>query len=299
MTVRIPTTRLPTPRIPTPGKRHPVRRAISGAFARVHAFVDRTPPGAWIRGWLHRAIEYTDTEVSLRRGHRHLDGLTVVFLSDLHAGHFLGVHEVERVAARVAALAPDLVLLGGDLINTSLDELRHCAPLWQRLSPPLGLFAAPGNHDYFRRGFREQWPRLLQERGVSLLCNRGVRVRRGDATLWLCGVDDVTEGEPDLAAALDGRSDGEPTLLVSHHPDMFAVAADHGVDLQLSGHTHGGQIRVGRFASLNSAHGWLRGLHERNGAQLYVGRGLGVTVVPLRIGARPEVARLRLRVRGE
>ncbi|MEM7199072.1 MAG: metallophosphoesterase [Planctomycetota bacterium] len=265
-------------------------------MARVHRLIDPSPPGRWWRARLHAAIEYSHTEIHLERGHDDLDGLCIAFLSDLHAGHYLGRSEIERIAERIAESQPDLVLLGGDLINVRLRELRLCAPLWESLSPPLGVFAVPGNHDYFRPDLVDRWPTWLERNGVPVLTNRGVRVQRGDASLWLCGVDDLTEGAPCINRALEGRRDEEPTLLLSHHPDLFRVASERGVDLQLSGHTHGGQVRLFGWAPLNhSRYGWLRGHHRRHDAQLYVGRGVGCTLVPVRIGAPPEVPILRLR----
>ena len=128
-----------------------------------------------------------------------------------------------------------------------------------------------------------------------MLLNRGVRLEHRGSRLWLGGVDDRTEGEPDVAAALDGRAPGEPAVLLSHHPDVFHQAAEHDIDLQLSGHTHGGQVKL--FGWTPWAHSrFVAGLYRRGDAQLYVGRGAGVTAFPLRIGARPEVAFVQLRV---
>jgi predicted MPP superfamily phosphohydrolase len=129
---------------------------------------------------------------------------------------------------------------------------------------------------------------------VRVLTNVGVRLQRDGATLWLCGVDDLTEGEPDLRAALHGREEGEPAVLLSHHPDFFFEAAAADVDLTLSGHTHGGQIRIGGWAPLHHSRlGYQKGWYEMEGCRLYVGRGVGVTLLPLRIGAPPEIPMLR------
>ena len=119
------------------------------------------------------------------------------------------------------------------------------------------------------------------------------------ASLWVAGVDDLTEGEPRLTHALDGRHPDEPVLLLSHHPDYFFESSQMDVDLTLSGHTHGGQIVLfGMTAIRHSSLGYHQGLFERQGCRLYVGRGVGVTVLPLRIGAPPEIPLLRLVVQG-
>jgi predicted MPP superfamily phosphohydrolase len=131
---------------------------------------------------------------------------------------------------------------------------------------------------------------------VQVLMNRGVRLWHQDAALWLCGVDDLTEGEPRLAEALAGRRSGEASLLLSHHPDLFREASARGVDLQLSGHTHGGQIRILGWSPLHhSRFHWVNGLYSRGDSRLYVGRGAGVTALPVRIGTRAEITLLRPR----
>jgi len=131
---------------------------------------------------------------------------------------------------------------------------------------------------------------------VRVLMNRGQRLEFGGRSLWLCGVDDLTEGRPDLDAALRGRRADEPTVLISHHPDVFRVASRAGVDLQLSGHTHGGQIRLlGWSPYHHSRLGYEAGLYRHGRGQLFVSRGAGVSLLPLRIGTRAEVSLLRLK----
>ena len=115
--------------------------------------------------------------------------------------------------------------------------------------------------------------------------------------MWIAGVDDLTESDPDLARAMYGADPDEPMLLLSHHPDFFIEAVDAGVDLQLSGHTHGGQVVVFDWTPLtHTVFGYWRGLFQHEKSQLYVSRGVGVTVLPLRIGASAEVPVLNLRV---
>jgi predicted MPP superfamily phosphohydrolase len=217
-------------------------------------------------------------------------GLRICFVSDVHAGSFLDEDDLCELFERIQAEAPDLVLFGGDLINTRERELLLFRRPLQRLRPPLGMFAVPGNHDHFWGRDLGLWTSFLQEQGVEVLTNRGRRIERAGDSFWLCGVDDLTEGAPDLAAALRGRRDGEPTVLLSHHPDFFFEAAAVDVDLVLSGHTHGGQIRLAGWAPIrHSKFGHERGWFRENGCRLYVGRGVGVTLLPLRIDAPPEI----------
>jgi predicted MPP superfamily phosphohydrolase len=202
-----------------------------------------------------------------------------------------------RIFERVAAAQPHLVCLGGDLINTADHEITLLRRPLSLLRPPLGMFAVPGNHDHFYGVGIGLWAAFLRDCGVTVLINRGERIRCGEDTMWVAGVDDLTEGHPDLARALDGHAGDEPVLLLSHHPDFFFEAAAAGVELTLSGHTHGGQILLlGKTPLRHSAFGYWRGMFEEAGARLYVSRGVGVTLLPLRIGAPPEIPVLRLTV---
>jgi len=283
---------------PLTGMRLRLMRLVGRGLSAGHSLLGRLPPGRWLHRHLHGGREVTSTDLPLREGGPGLDRLEVAFLSDLHAGLFMSAADVSAVAEGVAALAPELVCLGGDLVNAHLDEIGHLERLIEVLDPPLGMYAVPGNHEHVYIDELADWTRFLEERGVHVLLNRGRRVERGGESLWIAGIDDLTRGAPDLDAALAGRRDGEPVLLLSHHPDAF-LATSERIDVQLSGHTHGGQISLfGWTPVTHSQHGFVRGVHRRNGAHLYVGRGVGVTAFPLRIGTRGEVAILRLRASG-
>ncbi len=289
--------RAPLPRGPLTGKRSPLRRFVARATAAVNRTLDALPPGRW----LHRAfcpktlIHHVDIAIS--RGGPGLGGTKIAFLSDLHAGSFLDADELVALFRLVQAEEPDLVCFGGDLINTREREILLYKDALEELHPPLGVFAVPGNHDHFFGSDIGLWEAWLTEHGVQVLNNAGRRVERGASSLWVAGVDDLTEGSPDLEAALEGARPDEPVLLLAHHPDFFFEAAAVDVDLTLSGHTHGGQVRFGSYVPLHhSRFGWIEGQHEVAGSQLYVSRGVGVTFLPLRIGAVPEVPILRLSV---
>lgn len=280
----------PTPRGPLSGKRTALRRAVAMLFAAGNRVLDRLPGSHWLHRRVHRRLELTSLDLPLRPGAIGLDGLRIAFVSDVHAGSFLGVDDLTRLFERVQAAEPDLVLFGGDLINTREREILLFERPLRVLRPRLGMFAVPGNHDHFFGPDIGLWRAFLERNGVRVLVNEGVRVEHGGGSLWLCGVDDLTEGEPDLAKALRGRREREPAILASHHPDFFFEAAAVDVDLQLSGHTHGGQIRIAGKAPIHhSRFGYERGWFVANGCKLYVGRGVGTTVLPLRIDAAPEI----------
>jgi hypothetical protein len=288
---------LPLPlRRPVSRFRRRLFRRIGRRVAAVNNALLPTPLGRWLHARLLDGLELEVVELELPASSPRIEWPTIAFLSDVHAGHFMTAADLERLAERVAELRPDLVCLGGDLINHHAEEIELLVPALARLDCPLGVFAVPGNHDYVEAGELGDWAERLADHGVHVLMNRGVRLRHQDASLWLCGVDDLTEGEPCLAEALAGRRSGEASLLLSHHPDLFREASARGVDLQLSGHTHGGQIRILGWSPIHhSRFGWVGGLYSRGESRLYVGRGAGVTALPIRIGTRAEITLLRPR----
>ncbi len=284
---------------PLSGPRRRWRRIASSALTGLNNALFPTPLGRWLHWRLHSRLDLSVVDLDLGGGSlARSQGAwpSIAFLSDLHAGHYMTAQDLEALARLLSGLAPDLVCLGGDLINTHDEELRLLDRALEHLRAPLGVFAVPGNHDYFHPGPLVNWEAHLEALGVQVLINRGVRLTHGGGTFWLCGVDDLTEGTPRLEDALAGRSPGEPAILLSHHPDVFQEASEREVDLQLSGHTHGGQIRLLGWSPLHhSRFGYVQGTYERNGSRLYVGRGAGVTALPVRIGTRSEVALLRAR----
>lgn len=287
--------KVPIPVGPLTGKRTALRRVVAHLCAALNRGLDLLPWSRWLHQRIQRSLQVPLLDMPLRRGAEGLDGLKIAFLSDIHAGSFMNAADLRMICERVAAMEPDLVLFGGDLINSRERELLLFRDALRVLRPRYGIYAVPGNHDHFFGPDIDLWTSYLHEHGVQVLLNRGVRIEHGTSSLWLCGVDDLTEGAPDLRAALDGRRPGETALLLSHHPDFFFEAAAAGVDLTLSGHTHGGQIRVaGRAPIHHSRFGYEQGWFQEGACRLYVGRGIGVTVLPIRIDAPPEIPVVRL-----
>jgi len=282
------------------GKRSAARRLAAHLAASVNRVFDLLPIGRWLHRRIQRALVLPQLELNLQRGGEGLDGLRIAFLSDLHAGSFMDENDLTCIFERVSEVDPHLVMFGGDLINTRDRELLLYRKALQVLSPPLGMFAVPGNHDHFWGKDIGLWTSFLQDCGVQVLRNRGLRVQWRGADLWVCGVDDLTEGEPDLRQALSGRREGEPAILLSHHPDFFFEAAAAHVDLTLSGHTHGGQIRIfGKAPVHHSKFGYEQGWFGHGDSRLYVGRGVGVTVLPIRIDAPPEIPVVTIKRRAQ
>ncbi|MDX1384014.1 MAG: metallophosphoesterase [Thermoanaerobaculia bacterium] len=242
---------------------------------------------------LGRTLRLTRVEVPIRDLPEPFDGVTLLLLCDFHAGPFVSPPAMRLALRRLLAGRPDLILLGGDFVTSSLAELVDARAMLTDLAAPLGVFGVLGNHDHYTED-GDEVRRVVEACGVDVLHNRAVRLRRGGADLWLAGVDDMNAGRPDLAAALAAAS--APAILLSHNPDFFFDAADAGVALTLSGHTHGGQIKIpGRGVIVRQSRYHLdEGWYRHDGAQLVVSRGLGVTGVPLRVGSAPEGVWVRL-----
>jgi uncharacterized protein len=228
-----------------------------------------------------------------------LDGLRLVQLSDLHAGCFLDEASLQPVVALARACEPQLLLLTGDFITRTADDVHALGIALARIDAPLGKFAVFGNHDY--RGRRERvLVAALRRQGVRVLRNATARIECGGATIAVTGLEDLEESKgADLELALAGQSgDEDLRVLLCHHPDVVDALPPGRFHLVLSGHTHGGQI-VPKGASTLLAR-WLprrlRGDHPLpGGGLLHVNRGIGVLVVPFRLGSRAEVSCFTLR----
>jgi predicted MPP superfamily phosphohydrolase len=228
-----------------------------------------------------------------------LDGLRVVTFSDAHLSATFGGRRFERLVEIVNGQRPDVVAIVGDLVDGSVDELREdVAPLADLVSEQ-GVFFVTGNHEYFVD--TRAWLRHLPTLGVEVLHNERVPIRRGTASFDLAGIDDRTaasSGVPgqgaDLDAALDGRDDSTPVVLLAHQPVMVEQARAAGVDLQLSGHTHGGQLWPFDYV-IRLDQPVVQGYRRFGDTQLYVTAGAGYWGPPMRVGARPEVTVVELR----
>ncbi|GAB3307417.1 metallophosphoesterase [Geodermatophilus aquaeductus] len=231
-----------------------------------------------------------------------LDGLRIVTFSDGHLSATYGGRRFERLVETVNAQRPDVVAIVGDLVDGEVDELRRdVAPLADLVSEQ-GVFFVTGNHEYFVD--TAAWLRHLPTLGVDVLRNERVPITRGGASVDLAGIDDRTaasSGLPghgaDLDAALDGRDDATPVVLLAHQPFMVEQAQAAGVDLQLSGHTHGGQLWPFDYA-IRLDQPAVEGLSRHGDTQLYVTSGAGYWGPPMRVGARPEVTVVELRAPG-
>jgi predicted MPP superfamily phosphohydrolase len=258
--------------------------------------------------YLERHLTLMEGEVAMAGLPAAFDGVRILLITDIHLGPFLRPASLLRVFDRLLAAGPDLVLLGGDLTTARLDEFPPGTAAFRALRAPLGVFAVLGNHDHYT-GEPDRLRAMLGECGIAVLHNRAVVLERraigvagvaGAAApdrLVLAGIDDLHAGRPDLGAALAQAPRGLPIVLLSHNPDIVFEAARHGVGLVLSGHTHGGQVRIPGLPVLvrMSRYRLDEWCYDAGDARVIVSRGLGVTGLPVRLACPPEAVLITLR----
>ncbi len=212
---------------------------------------------------------------------------TIVQLTDVHIGPMLGREFAAGVVRQVNALAPDLIVITGDFVDGRLAELRQHIEPFRELRARDGVFAVTGNHEYYWNA--EAWLEHIRSLGIRVLRNEHLTI--ADA-FQLAGVDDSTAAE-DLPRALAGRDPALPLVLLAHHPRTIVRATPAGVDLQLSGHTHGGQLLpLGWLARLFDPH--ISGLARFGATWLYVSEGTGYWGPPMRVGTTQEITAITL-----
>ncbi len=243
-------------------------------------------------------VQVKPVEVSLRRLPASLDGFRIVQLTDVHVGPTIDGTFLRDVVDRVNALEPDLVAITGDLVDGSVDELReHVAPLAD-LKAKHGVFFVTGNHEYYSGP--DAWIAELERLGVRVLRNERVEIGRGGESFDLAGIDDYRAKDfgrghgADLGKAVAGRDDERELVLLAHQPKHAFEAEKAGVGLQLSGHTHGGQIFPWGFM-VRLDQKFVRGLDRLGDLQVYTSCGTGYWGPPMRVGAPAEITEVTLR----
>jgi len=244
-------------------------------------------------GAAYAAKSYDVQELTLPFGR----SLRVVQLTDIHAGIYMNREEMRCYADQVIALQPDLFVLTGDFISNSMSFLPGCVEEMARVRARYGTFATLGNHEHLW-GRPNEIQAILRQYRVSLLTNAHQVIQTEQGPFAVAGIDDLRAGQPDLEAAMRGLDPATPTLLLSHQPEIFPRAAAYGIPLTLSGHYHGGQIKLSLpGGDISMAHLWTpypEGLYRINASHLYVSRGIGTTFTPVRLNAPPEVTLFHL-----
>ena len=224
------------------------------------------------------------------------DGFRIVLLTDLHLHPFTSANLIRRTVEISNSLKPDLVLLGGDYVCGFAEAAFELGSILERLDAKHGLFGVLGNHDHLRGS------RIVQEglhrASIPVLTNEGLGLTIGEASIFLAGLDSVSAGKANPKAAFSGRKNERVILALVHEPDYIdRLRRLVPVDLQLSGHTHGGQIRIpGTGAIVLPSWGevYVEGLYRVGASQVYTSRGIGMVHLPFRFNCPPEVTEITL-----
>ena len=273
------------------------RRQAIERVAGVALFGGTTAALGWgmVRGRHSFALE--EVVVRVKDWPRTLEGYTIAQVSDVHVGSFVGERELDEGFELVSRIRPDLMVATGDLVDFDSTIINPLLVRLLRANARDGAYAILGNHDHYAGA--ADVARRIRESDVRVLCNESVTIRGSDGGGFaLAGVDDLQGrarrspgfGGPDLSAALRGLSPHVPKILLAHQPKFISESSGR-VALQLSGHTHGGQINPG-FRPADLVMEFVSGRYERNGSTLWVNRGFGVAGPPSRLGAAPEVTKI-------
>lgn len=242
-------------------------------------------------------LDVCRVRISLSRLPRSFSGFRIALLSDIHLGFFYAPKDFSTVVDRINALNPDVICFAGDFLDsyTSLGVLKPTIPILSRLKASFGKFAVLGNHDY-RVGV-EHVIQGLESGGFRVLKNDHTVLKKGNGRLFLIGLDDILEGTPNLEEAMEGIPETACSILLVHEPDSADYISKFPIELQLSGHSHGGQVCfpfIGPLLSSRLGKKYPSGLHKVDQLMLYTNRGLGTTILPIRFLCRPEITMITL-----
>jgi predicted MPP superfamily phosphohydrolase len=276
-----------------PARRRAAARIVAGAAALVGASL-----GFWsVRSALGR-VRLRHVEVTLARLPKALSGTRIVQLSDVHVGPTIHKDFIETIVAQTNALAPDVIAITGDLVDGSVADLAQHVAALAKLRAKYGVYFVTGNHEYYSGA--DEWCRELRRLGITVLRNERVSIGTASASFDLAGTDDHSakrfgdgNGE-DLPTALSGRDPARELVLLAHQPKTIHEAQAHGVGLQLSGHTHGGQIWPWTYL-VRLQQPVVAGLAQFGKSLIYVSSGTGYWGPPMRLGAPAEITELTLR----
>ncbi|MEW9108885.1 metallophosphoesterase [Cytobacillus gottheilii] len=222
--------------------------------------------------------------------------LKIIQFSDTHLGFHYDINDLEKLVNKMNQLEPDIVLFTGDLMDepNMYPETQAIVPVLNKLQASIGKFAIYGNHDHGGYG-TDIYKDIIEEGNFTLLKNDQRKVQIGEQAIYILGIDDAMLGKPDIQTAMNGIPNDAYTILLSHAPDLAEHAAEFGINLQLSGHSHGGQIQLpflGALVKPPHAVNYYEGFYTVgtvNPLTLYVNRGIGTTRLPFRFLCRPEL----------
>lgn len=232
--------------------------------------------------------------ISLTRLPAKLDGFKIIHLSDIHHSPFTSLEHISRAVKVANRLKPDMFILTGDYVSHEDSYIAPVAEVLGKLRAEFGTYACLGNHDHWTNA--ELVTHLFRGEGVNMLVNEGLRFEGRGGSFWIAGLDDHMAGTPSMRAAMKGSFPDEMKLLLAHNPLVMRQAVRRGIDLVFSGHTHGGQIKIrDEEKRILPRRKLSSGLHKRKNTQIYITRGIGTVVLPVRYNCPPEISLIELR----
>ena len=271
---------------------------------RLNAYVASEAPIRTLAGnWSKKAklamdeansLSLERVEITLDRLPKRLNGFKIIQLSDTHHSPFTGIELIKRAVKIANRLRPDIFLLTGDYVSHEREYIAPVAAELGKLKSKYGTYACLGNHDHWTDA--DLVTHLFRGEGINMLINEGLRIEARGSSFWLAGVDDYMVSKTDVPAAMKGSYPDELKLLLAHNPIIFREAVRIGIDLTLSGHTHGGQVKMRDDSKRLFPQRKLKaGLYYRKNSQIYITRGIGTVVLPVRYQCPPEISLLELR----
>jgi predicted MPP superfamily phosphohydrolase len=280
----------------------PIRASRAKIADRINTLMGADRPLRELAGNVSKLAKYAIDEansltlervpITLSRLPKRLHGLKVIHLSDIHHSPLTGLEHIDRTVKIVNRLRPDMIVLTGDYVSHETEFIEPVANSLGQLQAEFGVHACLGNHDHWTNA--DLVTEAFRGAGINMLVNEGFRLEARGAAFWIGGVDDHMVGKTDLPAALKGSYPDEFKLLLAHNPIIFRHSVRNEVDLTLSGHTHGGQVRVRDSSRRMIRRRRTAGLHKRRGSQIYITRGIGTVVLPIRYQCPPEISLLEL-----
>jgi predicted MPP superfamily phosphohydrolase len=277
-----------------PERRRLLARALAGAVGGAAALLGGAGAVQVMRGFQVKRVR-----VPLAKLPQAASGYRIVQMTDVHVGPTIGREFLESVVREANALKPDMVVITGDLVDGTVEQLAHLVEPLRDLVARDGVFFVTGNHEYYSGA--DAWIAHLGTLGVRVLHNERVAIRE---LFDLAGVDDASAGRmlqhhgQDVPAALAGRDTSRPVVLLAHQPKAIFHAKAGGVDLQISGHVHGGQLVPFNWL-VHLDQPFIRGLHRAGDTWIYVSEGTGYWGPPMRVGTRSELTAFELIASGD
>jgi uncharacterized protein len=240
--------------------------------------------------------EHTITHKAIPKG---FNGFKIVQFSDTHLGFNYNLDQFEQLITKINTLDPDVIFFTGDLMDApnQYPNPQEITPILKRLNAPFGKFSIYGNHDHGGYG-SDIYKTIMVESDFSILQNQANKLNLLDGSeMYILGLDDAMLGKPDITSMMAGVPDESYKILLCHEPDLATQAQFHGIQLQLSGHSHGGQIQIpfiGPLVTPPLAEKYHEGFYDLGNLTLYVNRGIGTTRLPFRFLSQPEVTVFQL-----